>query len=370
MDVIDLTKKLISIESISGNEKKISQFISEQLDSDHVEMQSVEGFGPNIIAEHIPEPEKPIVLLNCHMDTVGIMEGWESDPIKPYLEENKLFGLGSSDMKAGCAIAIDAFNNAKRLGKNAIFTAVSDEEGNSVGSHVLLQKLMTEDLKNKMEIILCLIPEDTHETVKLGARGRYVIEITVTGHSAHGATPKIGTNAILGAGKILDALGNLPLNSHPQMGSGSSCVLKIEGGGDSLSVPDKCVIRVDRHTILGEDKAMVKRDLEELLKTLKLKCTYKLSFMKRRTPFLEPYILDPENPQAARFLSSYREFYNREPEIGYGRSVGDFNAFGNIMPTIVFGPKGENAHAPNECVYIDSVKRCKDFYVNFIQNLS
>jgi len=364
MDVIDLTKKLVSIESISGNENSISQFISEQLDSDSVEMQTVEGFGPNIIAKHIPDPKRPIVLLNCHMDTVDVMEGWEHDPFEPEIVGNNLYGLGACDMKAGCAIAIDAFNNAKSAGKNVIFTAVSDEEGNSVGSHVLLQKLIYGELKDNMENILCLIPEDTHETVKLGARGRYVIEITVTGRSAHGATPENGENAILGAGKILDILDDLPLKTHPQMGSGSSCVLKIGGGGDSLSVPDKCVIRVDRHTIPGEDKAKVMADLEELLKKLDLNCAYKLSFMKRRTPFLEPYILDSGNPKAAKFLSYYREFYQKEPELGYGRSVGDFNAFGNLMPTIVFGPKGENAHAANECVDIDSVKRCRDFYVN------
>jgi succinyl-diaminopimelate desuccinylase len=91
--------------------------------------------------------------------------------------------------------------------------------------------------------------------------------------------------------------------------------------------------------------------------------------MKRETPFLEPYLLQVDNPWASRFLSTYKEFYKKEPNIGYGRSVGDFNAFGKHMPTIVFGPAGENAHAPNECVFIDSIKRCRDFYLRFIDGL-
>lgn len=369
MDVVELTKKLISIESITGNEHEIAEFIASQLDFADVEMQSVEGLGPNVIVRHIKNPEKPTVILNCHMDTVDIMQGWESEPLKPRIESNRIFGLGACDMKAGVAIAMDVFKKAAREGTNLIFTAVSDEEGNSKGVHVLLEKLLKEELKMGDKESLCLIPEDTDEKLKLGARGRYVIEINVIGCSAHGATPECGANAIEDAAKIVEALRRLPLNSHPTLGKGSICVLKINGGGDSLSVPDRCTIRVDRHTIIGEGKEQVMVDFDNLLGKLRLKCSYKLSWMKRDTPFLEPYILDVNSPWAKKFLTSYKEFYGREPDIAYGKSVGDFNAFGRIMPTIVFGPKGENAHGPNECVYADSVIRCRDFYLKFLAEI-
>jgi acetylornithine deacetylase/succinyl-diaminopimelate desuccinylase-like protein len=369
MDIIDLTRKLISIESISGNEHEISEFIAQQLESEDVVLQEVEEFGPNIIARHIPDPEGPVILLNCHMDTVSVMEGWDRDPFEPKVDGNRLYGLGSCDMKAGCAIAIESFNWAKKNGKNVIFTAVSDEEGNSTGSYFLLKDILNKELEGGSINLLCLIPEDTHEIVKLGARGRYVIEITIKGYSAHGATPEQGTNAITEAVKILETLEKLPIRSHPKMGSGSSCVLKIEGGGYSLSVPDKCVIRVDRHIVPGEDKDTIMDDFKMIMKSIDMICDYELSFMERKTPFLEPYILEEDDPWAKKFTSAFREFYRKEPEIGYGRSVGDFNAFGNIIPTIVFGPAGESAHAPNECVYIDSVKRCMDFYVDLLEKL-
>ena len=228
---------------------------------------------------------------------------------------------------------------------------------------------LKEELKENINESLCLIPEDTNEEVKLGARGRYVMEITVTGRSAHGATPECGINAIDEAAKIVNGLKELPLNSHPKLGCGSICVLKIHGGGDSLSVPDRCKVRVDRHTVFGEDKKQVRNDFEELLKKMNLKCSYELSWMKRETPFLEPYILDANNPWAVKFLSSYKEFYKKEPEVTYGKSVGDFNAFGILIPIIVFGPKGENVHGPNECVYLDSIKMCRDFYLKFLNEL-
>ncbi len=369
MDVIELTKKLVEIESITGNESKIAQFIASQLDFADYEMQNVEGFGPNVIAKHITNPNKPVIILNCHMDTVEVMQGWKSDPFKPKIEENRLYGLGACDMKAGCAIAIDVFKRAVEMDKNMIFTAVSDEEGNSKGSYVLLEKMKKEELKKGNSNLLCLIPEDTDEKIKLGARGRYVVDINVFGCSAHGATPECGTNAIVKATRVVDAINHLPLNEHPIMGKGSFCVLKIEGGGDSLSVPDRCTMRVDRHTVPGEDKKKIMEDFNDLLKKLDLNCEYKISFMKRETPFLEPYILNSENPWVKKFQLAYGDSYGKYPEISYGKSVGDFNAFGNLMPTIVFGPSGENIHGPNECVFTDSILRCRELYLKFISGI-
>lgn len=368
MDVIELTKKLVSMESITGNEHDLAKFVASYLDFDDVKMQEVEGFGPNVMATHLPYPGKPVVLLNCHMDTVDVVQGWDLDPFSPRVEDNKMYGLGASDMKAGCAIAMDVFNYAVKGEKNVMFTAVSDEEGNSFGSYVLLEKMKKEGLLKNPENMLCLIPEDSHESVKLGARGRIVIEITAIGHAAHGAVPSIGTNAIECCSKMVGALKDLPVSSHPKMGNSSFCVLKIQGGGDSLSVPDKCTIRVDRHTVPGEDKNQIISEFDKLLQKLDLNCQYELKFMERKTPFLEPYILDEENKWAQRFLSLYREFYQKEPDVGYGKSVGDFNAFGKYIPTIVFGPAGENAHGPNECVYLDSIIRCRDYYKKFLDS--
>ena len=367
MDVIKLTEELVGINSISGNEQEIAEFIASRLDFADVETQEVKGFGPNVLARNIPNPEDPVLLLNCHMDTVGVMQGWNTDPFVPKRDGNRMYGLGSCDMKAGCAIAMDIFKKGVDAEKNIIFSAVVDEEGNSKGSHELIKKLQREQ-ENVLQNGLCIITEDTEESVKLGARGRYVVEISITGCSAHGATPDCGANAISEAVKIVDVLDRLPMRSHPRLGSGSQCVLKITGGGDSLSVPDSCVIRVDRHTVVGETKELIKKDFDELLKGSNLGCSYSLSWMERDTPFLEPYLLNQDHPWVKQFLSAFRDFYQKEPDISYGKSVGDFNAFGQVMPTIVYGPTGGNVHGPNECVFMDSIERCRDLLLGFVSD--
>jgi acetylornithine deacetylase/succinyl-diaminopimelate desuccinylase-like protein len=366
MDVEELLKKLISINSITGREHEIADFAASYLDFAEVEMQNVEDFGPNVIARNITDPGKPIVILNCHMDTVEVMQGWDIDPFTPTMEGNRIRGLGACDMKAGMAIAMDVFKRLHDREMNVILTLVSDEEGNSEGAYALLEKILKKELGNNLRKCLCLIPEDTQEEVKLGARGRYVIEITVTGCSAHGATPECGVNAIEMAARIVQALPEISLYTHPQLGKGSLCVLKIAGGGNSLSVPDTSTIRADRHTVIGETKEIIRRDIELLIKELDLECRYELSWMKRRTPFLEPYLIEPSDPWVSRFLTTFRKYYNAEPTISYGRSVGDFNLFGACMPTIVFGPRGGNAHGPSEYVDMDSVIRCRDLYMRFL----
>jgi acetylornithine deacetylase/succinyl-diaminopimelate desuccinylase-like protein len=366
MDVIELTKQMIGIRSVTGSEHDIAEFIASRLQCVDVEMQEVRGFGPNVLATSITDPERPAILLNCHMDTVGVMQGWDSDPFVPKIDGNRLYGLGACDMKAGCAIAMNVFEKGVAEGKNIIFCAVSDEEGNSKGSHEIIKKLQEEQNVSLFENGLCIITEDTEEMVKLGARGRYVVEIEISGCSAHGATPECGVNAISEAARIIEVIDELPLRSHPLLGSGSMCILKITGGGDSLSVPDSCTVRVDRHTVIGETQERILKDFDGLLEKIDLNCSYSLSWMERETPFLKPYLLDPEHPWAKRFLSAYTGFYKNEPKVAYGKSVGDFNAFGQIMPTIVYGPAGENVHGPNECVFMDSIKRCRDFLVGFV----
>ena len=57
MDVIELTERLIEINSVTGSEHEIAQFIASQLDFMDVEFQEIDGFGPNVLAKNIPNPE-------------------------------------------------------------------------------------------------------------------------------------------------------------------------------------------------------------------------------------------------------------------------------------------------------------------------
>jgi len=350
-DVVSLTKRLIRIPSPFGKEKKIAKFVADYLDK--VELQEVEGCGPNIIAKKVRDDELPSIILNAHMDTVEVWKGG----LNPRIRGKHLLGLGAADMKAGLALILDTFKNFEPKKLNLILAVTVDEEGNSLGAYRLLKQ-------KKLKADMCLIPEPTKERLELGARGRYVVEIEFKGEGGHGARPQKTENAIEDAGEVLRALRKLKLRTHPKLGKGSHCALTIRGGGDSLSIPSCCILRVDRHIVPGESKSIVMKDFKNLIDQIPLRTNVKLRWMKRPTSFLEPYITK-RTSLVNSFIEEHRKFF--APEIEYCKSVGDYNLFAKRVPTVVFGPKGGYWHTEKEYVDVESLRRCRRFYHHFLR---
>ena len=364
--VVETTKELVSIPSPTGKEQRICDFVKGRLEdnADEVKVVRCEGCGPSLVAYHRGGKKgAPTVVLSGHLDTVEVAEGWSTDPLKPVLDGTRLYGLGAGDMKAGLAVLLDLFERfSKDKGLNVTLAASSDEEGNSFGAYTLIKEgLVPGDI--------CLMTEPTNEMIMIGCRGRYVVDITVIGKAAHGARPHLGINAIEDAARVVTNLNRIKPRQHELLGRGSLCVLKVIGGGGSLSVPDKCLIRVDRHVVPGETQELVMDDFVKALKPLEIQSKLKFTWMKRPTPFLEPYITERTELVKA-FIFKQREISgSSDDNIVYGESVGDFNLFGKAMPTIVYGPAAQDWHSPNEFVLVDSIVRVRDIYERYLKSI-
>ncbi|ASJ06047.1 M20 family metallopeptidase [Thermococcus pacificus] len=365
----DLLKELVSIDSPFGHEEEISRFIASFLEEHgfDVELLPVEGFGDDVIA-YLPGRGYTVVL-NGHMDTVRPSPGWTRNP-KGELDGDRFYGLGSADMKGGLAALMSAFVELAELPKrerpNVIFTAVSDEEGYSRGAWELIKSGKLENAD------LVLVAEPTNETLMLGARGRFVVQVEVFGRKAHAARPHMGINAIEELGRFLGSLGRIRFRSHRKLGIGSYCTLHIEGSADGLSVPDYARAIIDRHVVPGEEWERVEKELIELAERIKLKGELKVTRLGRPTPDMLPYTVRENNRFANLFKSAHRSVLGREPEVTYGKSVGDFNYFGTYLgkPTLVYGPVGGSWHSPNEWVSVESVRRVKRVYIEFLKSLT
>ena len=359
IDAIEIARRLVRIPSVSRYESKLAGEIEAILHPIRVRRQRVDDIGFNLISEYHGSENAPVIVLNGHMDTVEPSEAWTRDPYSPEIEDGKLYGLGSADMKGGLAAIIWAYRRVVRekLPVNLIFTAVVDEEIYSQGAFELLKEV---------EGDMALIAEPTNERPMLGARGRYVLELTFRGKSAHGARPETGENAISCASELIKNIGEISLKTDEKMGKGSVTPLKIEGGGEFLSVPELCRVVIDRHVVPGEDRNSVIGEVRTLLDSLKIPCDAGIGWHPRPTPFLEAYEFSPEEERIRHFAGMYREKYGDFRPI-YGKSVGDYNLFAKKMPVVVYGPKGANWHSANEYVYIDSVDRVAEFYYEFIK---
>ncbi len=359
MPPISLLKELISIPSILGDTGEIEEFVATQLSNIAVpEFIPVPGKGRCVLASVGQDPDLPTILINGHLDTVEVCNGWTGDPFKPVVDGDRLYGLGSADMKAGVAIGISVFKEAVDRGLNVIFAGTIDEEGDSAGGFAIKEHGIKAG--PGIEADICLIAEPSNEKIMMGCRGRFVVDIVVSGKSAHGAVPGKGVNAITEAGKLLARLDELPLKEHDVLGKGSVCPLKVAGGTRTLSVPEECLIVLDRHVVPGETEETVVGDIVALADSLDSLASFDIGLNKERpTPFLKPYIT-PKDALASRFLEAVGG------DISYGRSVGDYNVFATMMPTIVHGPCGDNWHGPDEWVSISSVERVLGNYIWFL----
>ena len=371
-----LISELVKIPSPWFEEEEITKYVKKWLDERNLnpwyhrvsETKMTKFEGNNVIVE-VGNDHGPKILLNAHMDTVKICDGWKRDPLGAEVEGNKLYGQGALDMKSGLAAAMIAIEELKKIenqlkGK-VIFTAVVDEEGPyGLGTDALIRDGITDkcDMAIVTEPAAAFAPKGIQNPCLLiGARGRYLYDIRVKGKSAHGATPYLGVNAVLDASKIVLELEKMKLGSHPFLGEGSLCVLTIEGGRETLSVPDKCRILADRHVVIDETEEMVKKDIEELIKKLNIKSKVEIGF--RDAPYPEvkgygAYITSKEHKLVKELENSFMEISGQKPVLSSFVSIGDFNYLGDKnranLPTVIIGADGDNVHSPEEYVDLES----------------
>ncbi|EMA06568.1 M20 family metallopeptidase [Haloferax denitrificans] len=373
-ETIDLLQDLVRIPSPYFEEAEISEFVYDWLDArghdpeyHHVSEPDITEYeGDNVVARlEGSDPDAPTLLLNAHMDTVKLVEDWDEDPCSGRIEDGKLYGQGACDMKGGLAavmVAFDALADCDLAG-DVLLTAVVDEEGPyGLGTDRLIRDGVVDDCDAAIvtEPGPILAQEDIENpALLLGARGRYFYDIDVRGQAAHGSKPETGVNAVVEAGRLAAALDDLDVGDHPKLGSGSTCPLKIEGGSQTLSVPERARLMVDRHVVVGETLEDARADAERVVEELGLESEVDVGFRESPDEGIRygPYVTDEDHPLVSALSDSTRAVAGVDPAYGYFSSVGDFNYLGDRagLPTVIVGPDGENIHAAGEFVFTDDV---------------
>ncbi len=206
--VISLLSDLVKIHSPYFHEEEIMEYVynwlrERELPAEYHEFYEgrVTNFrGKNVIGRLTGVDEGPTVVLNGHLDTVNICEGWTRDPLGAEIEDGKMYGLGTLDMKGGdvaIMLAVEAFKNTvDEFNGEILYTFVSDEEGPyGLGTDALLLDGITDNAD------VAIVPEPSSgfaaidfPCLCLGARGGWKYTVRLTGKSAHGANPEKGIN--------------------------------------------------------------------------------------------------------------------------------------------------------------------------------
>jgi acetylornithine deacetylase len=269
-------------------------------------------------------------------------------PLEPREENGRIYGRGAYDMKASLAGIMLAGAGAVEAGLrgDVIVTAVADEEVGSIGSEAAACRYQAD---------AALVAEPTEERLAVAHRGFAWIEIETRGKAAHGSRYDLGEDAIARMGHVLVRLEELDealreRAPHRLLGTGSAHASLIEGGIELSTYPDRCVLQAERRTLPGESDADVAAEAEALLG--------ELDGSAHVTFFREPFEVD----EAHEFVGLVRGLAGDPEIIGvpFWADSALFAAAG--IPTVVYGPVGEGAHAAVEWVDVPSAERCADVY--------
>ena len=227
MDLFALTRKLIDIESITGNEASVGNAIASKLTAlgYAVERMPVEGDRFNVWATQ-PGAPRPKLVLSTHMDTVP--------PFIPSSEiADRIYGRGSCDAKGIIVAQIAAAERLKAEGIHVGLLYLVGEERDSQGA-----QMANEHPRGSKFIIN---GEPTENRIALASKGTLRIELVAKGKMAHSAYPELGESAIE---KLLDALENVrkvKLPVHPKAGPSTMNIGLMEGGRAPNVIPDHAV---------------------------------------------------------------------------------------------------------------------------------
>ena len=194
MSLDKLTRELIAIQSVTGNEVKILDFIEREL--------SNSGFSGTIlrneggIIAYYPSSKSSIALVG-HVDTVPIDE---SQVIVD--DDSKIYGRGSVDMKSGVAVMLKIMSNNF---ENVAAIFYTSEEGPMVDNGLeILMPILQKDFNLEFAIIL----EPTNGEVQLGCLGSLNADLQINGKSAHSARPWMGENPIFKLPEVINYILN------------------------------------------------------------------------------------------------------------------------------------------------------------------
>jgi acetylornithine deacetylase len=352
-EVADLAAALVRIDSVNpaliagaAGESEVADFVAGWLGRSGIEVEAIEPVAgrPSVIGVARGTGGGRSLLLNAHLDTVGT-DAMES-PFDARVEEGRLYGRGSYDMKGALAAAMLAVRDAAALGLagDVILTAVADEEVASLGTEAALERVTAD------AAIVC---EPTELQVAIAHRGFAGFEIETQGIAAHGSRPDLGVDAIAKMGHVLVALEELDRRlqagrRHPLVGAGSLHASLIEGGQEFSSYPARCLLTGERRTLPGETAAEIEADLRAAAGDGAV----------RLLVSREPFEVDEEH-ELVRAVNAAAAV-SGVIGVPFWTDAALVAAAG--IPTVLFGPAGEGAHAAVEWVDVGSLERCREVY--------
>ncbi len=247
--ILAITQSLVQIPSLAGEEGAVIQRAAQWMGELGYDSVHIDDCG-NLVGT-LYGSEGATVVYDSHVDTVaaGDLSAWRYDPFGAVVDEGKLYGRGSCDMKGAVAASMAALAYAKQDGVLRGTALLSASVGEEVIEGLAFSRVL--DAHKPDLVVIC---EPTELRLVTAGRGRAEMMITTYGKSAHASTPQLGVNALKQMAKLVGALDALTPPEDARLGKG---ILEpteiISTPYPCVSVlPYQCRARYDRRVLLGE----------------------------------------------------------------------------------------------------------------------
>jgi acetylornithine deacetylase len=268
MDVVGLTRQLVDIESITGNEGPVGNFLHQELTRLGYQSERItaELERRNVFAT-VPGHPRPEIVFSTHMDTVPpYIPSWE--------DATCVYGRGSCDAKGIIATQIAAAGRLRQEGINVGLLFLVGEEKDSLGAKIANEK--------PPGCKFLINGEPTENKIALASKGALRAEVTARGKMAHSAYPELGESAIDKLVEALHRLRAMPLPTEPEIGPCTLNIGLIEGGRAPNVIPDRAQALLLYRLIGPSDD--LRREIREVVGNLvRVDFTLEIPFVRLRT---------------------------------------------------------------------------------------
>jgi acetylornithine deacetylase len=355
-----------------------------------VEMAHLPGFSPVMDTDYrkavevvasirSPRQARKSLILQGHVDVVpeGPTDMWKSPPFEASIRDGRLYGRGAGDMKSGVSAMVFALAALARAGyapaSDVYVQTVTEEESTGNGALSTLARGYRADA--------CLIPEPTAQRILRGTLGVMWFRLKLGGRPAHVSRSEQGTNAILSAFGLIEAIReftrelNERVKTHPWFKALQNPIKfnpgKIKGGDWASSTPAWCEVDCRIAVLPGTPLAEFRRELAEVV----IKAAKRDAFLADNPPQIvwngfqaDDYVLDPGSDFEKAVRSAHRELMGAEAEEVLLPAVTDCRFYGRYydIPSLAYGPSSTDGHGFDEFVELASLKQATIVIARFI----
>lgn len=342
-ELIDLLKGMVAIPSFSREETAVADYIESWLKAHSLEPKRLKN---NLWLDSDPGSDKPVLLLNAHIDTVKPAGGYTRDPFTPSEEGGRIYGLGTNDDGASVVALLGAYLELSKKPQpyHLIWSATAEEEvcGRD-GIELIVPELPP--------VCLGVMGEPTGMQMAVAEKGLMVLDCTAHGKSGHAARNE-GVNAIYEALADIDWFRNYQFEKvSPYLGPVKMTVSMINAGTQHNVVPDACTFVVD----VRPNGMYTNLEVLSIIKD-SVKCD-----VKERSTRLNSSHIDSGHPVVQRGLSLGLEAFGSPTTSN--QTVVDFT-------TIKIGPgQSSRSHTADEYIETEEITSAISTYVALLDGL-